>query len=390
MKITFISNYLTHHQIPFSEKMAKMPEVEYCFISTCPMNEERIQMGWKNEISYPFELKAYQGKKNQRKAEELALESDVVIIGSASDRYIVPRLKKKKLTFRYAERFYKKGLNIKNLGHAAVGTWIHHGRFQKYPLYMLCASGYTASDCALFGNYLKKMYKWGYFPKFRKYKEGLNKESEKKCSILWAGRMIPYKHPEMVVFLAEELKKRGYRFRIQMIGDGKLKNSLQKMIDEKKISDCIELLGNKKPEQVRIYMEHSHIYLLTSDFYEGWGAVLNEAMNSKCAVVASHAAGSVPFLIKDGQNGLIYENEKQEHFNQQVIRLIENQEYRNMLGENAYKTIADLWNAETAAERFLKLSKKLLSGDAAEEVFPTGPCSSAEIIKNDWYQCGEK
>jgi hypothetical protein len=34
------------------------------------------------------------------------------------------------------------------------------------------------------------------------------------------------------------------------------------------------------PEEVRVHMEQSNIYLFTSDFGEGWGAVLNEAMNS--------------------------------------------------------------------------------------------------------------
>ena len=49
-------------------------------------------------------------------------------------------------------------------------------------------------------------------------------------------------------------------------------------------------------------MEKSEIFLFTSDKGEGWGAVLNESMNSACAVVASHAIGSVPFLLKDGEN----------------------------------------------------------------------------------------
>ena len=45
------------------------------------------------------------------------------------------------------------------------------------------------------------------------------------------------------------------------------------------------------------YMESSHIFLLfTSDRNEG--AALNESMNSGCAVVASDAIGSVPYLMR--------------------------------------------------------------------------------------------
>ena len=53
-------------------------------------------------------------------------------------------------------------------------------------------------------------------------------------------------------------------------------------------------------------MEKTGIFLFTSDRQEGWGAVLNEAMNSGCAVVASHLIGAVPFLKKKKKNGLVY------------------------------------------------------------------------------------
>ena len=85
------------------------------------------------------------------------------------------------------------------------------------------------------------------------------------------------------------------------------------MIREKKLEDCVHMLGAMSPDEVRKHMEQANIFLFTSDRNEGWGAVLNEAMNSGCAVVASHAIGSVPYLIKNGNNGYIYENEGQLH-----------------------------------------------------------------------------
>ena len=45
-------------------------------------------------------------------------------------------------------------------------------------------------------------------------------------------------------------------------------------------------------------MEESEIYLVTSDRKEGWGAVVNEAMNSGCAVVADHMIGAAPWMIR--------------------------------------------------------------------------------------------
>ena len=108
---------------------------------------------------------AYESNESEKKAKKIAVDAEIVILGSASDNYIIPRLKTKKLTFKYAERFYKTGLTLRNLPHAAAGAWLHHGRFQRYPLYMLCASAYTPADAAIFHNYIGRTYKWGYYPR---------------------------------------------------------------------------------------------------------------------------------------------------------------------------------------------------------------------------------
>ena len=110
------------------------------------------------------------------------------------------------------------------------------------------------------------------------------------------------------------------------------------------------------PEQVRKYMEDAQIFLFTSDRNEGWGAVLNEAMNSACAVVASHAIGATPFLIEHQKNGLIYRDGDRKDLYKNVKRLLDCPQQRMELSKQAYKTIVDEWNAENAAEKVLKLS----------------------------------
>ena len=133
-------------------------------------------------------------------------------------------------------------------------------------------------------------------------------------------------------------------------------------------------------------MEQSEIFLFTSDFNEGWGAVLNESMNSACAVVASHAIGSVPFLINDGENGFIYKNGDEDDLFNKVKILLDNPEKRKEISLKAYKTMTETWNAEIAVQRFLLLSKKLLDGESVNNLFTDGVCNSAIRYKNNWYE----
>lgn len=176
---------------------------------------------------------------------------------------------------------------------------------------------------------------------------------------------------------------------MSIIGNGEMESQLHEMIRSKGVEDCVEMLGAMSPGEVRAHMESADVFLFTSDFNEGWGAVLNESMNSECAVVASHAIGSVPFLIKDGINGLVYENGNQDHFEKQVCRLLDDEAYRRTIGENAYSTISDIWNAQVASGRFVDLAKKMLEDNSAQTLFEDGPCSNAEILDNGWYHANE-
>ena len=198
-------------------------------------------------------------------------------------------------------------------------------------------------------------------------------EGKKKHSILWVARLIPLKHPEAPIEVARQLKAAGYNFQLNIIGVGPLREKLEKLIKKYALEDEVCLLGAMSPEAVREYMEESEIFLFTSDKNEGWGAVLNESMNSGCAVVASDAIGSVPYLLNDGENGLTYKSGKVKDLYKKVKWLLDNPDKRKEMGEKAYQTLVETWNAETAAERLLALIEDIQKGEGIR--FVSGPCS---------------
>lgn len=381
MKIAVVSNYLNHHQTSFCTAMCRELGEDFHFISTEGMEAERMQLGWKMDEIPPYEIRSYQSEEQRKRAYEVLENSDVVIIGSAPDALIQNRLKQKKLTFKYNERFYKTGTPLKRWFRDAAAAWLHHGRFQRYPLYMLCASAYTAADAARFGNYKNRCYKWGYFPETIKY-ESIEQllQGKQTNRLLWVGRMLNWKHPEVPVEAARNLKAQGYDFHLDMIGTGPMEDIIRQMIVRYGLEDCVTMLGSMSPEQVREHMERVAIFLFTSDQGEGWGAVLNEAMNSGCAVVASHAIGSVPFLLEDGENGLIYRSGDVDMLCDRIEDLLDHPEKQRTLGEAAYNTIVSEWNARCAVERLLQLSQVLLNDNEDASLFDHGPCSKAEII----------
>ena len=376
MKLFFLSNYYTHHQKPTCEEWHKLTENSFTFVGTESFSDERKQMGW-GEDAADF-VREY--TESLQPAIDAA---DAVILGSAPRSLVKTRLEANKTVFQYSERIFKKGYNHLKWLPRVYRFYKNYGRYKS--LYLMAASGFTAADFAKHFTFIGKSYNWGYFPKTKRYDIQTLLEKKDTHRILWCGRMIDWKHPEMAISLAERLQKEKIPFQLDMIGNGEMDAVLQNAVEEKGLRDCVRFLGSMTPEKVREEMEKAGVYIFTSDFNEGWGAVLNEAMNSGCAVVASHAIGAVPFLLKHGENGLVYQNQSDDDLYGKVKALLTQPEKQKDLGESAYRAITELWNAELAAKRFLAMTEKIEKNGKCD-LFDDGPCSRAPIIKNNWFK----
>ena len=372
MTITFVSNYINHHQIPFSNAMYEQLGQDYCFIQTEPMEEERRNMGWSLEegrIPYVHCLYEEEDFCNRK-----IMESDCVLAGwSGREDLIEQRLNAGKLTFRISERIYREGqwkaISPKGLYH----KYKEHIRYRRSPAYLLCAGAYVASDFRLIHAYPGKMLKFGYFPELRTYEgdELWDKKRKDGVDIIFAGRFMPLKHPEYMIRLAADLKQQyldGSKktktgapisdIRIHMAGSGQMEEELRKLTQKLQVEEMVNFYGFQSPTAVRDLMEKCHIHIFPSNHLEGWGAVVNEAMNSGCGVVACKQAGAVPYLIQDGENGFTFQGGYEELL-QKVTVLIEDPELRLRMGKAANKTIAQYWNAEHAASELLRVIKEV-------------------------------
>lgn len=384
MKVAFVSNFFNHHQSSFSYYMDELTDHNYYFIATEPMTEERKSMGW-GDIQIPWYIKNYYDVPSE--CMNIINEADVVIFGSAPYALFKDRLRKGKLTFAYSERLYKDGYEIWKLPIRLVKFWNKYGRYKN--LYLLCASAFTAADYAKTLTFLGKTYKWGYFPPFEKRENVSQLICQKPTSVvelLYVSRLIPLKHPELPLQVAAKLKEENIPFHLTMVGNGEMKQTVEATIANVSLENHVSMIDSLSPGQVREYMDKANIFLFTSDKHEGWGAVVNESMNSACAVVASSEIGSIPFLLEDGQNGFIYKAGDFDDLYTKVKKLCQDQALREKMGMAAYHTIAEAWNAESAAMRFLELTNDIKAHRASTR-YQTGPCSKAIILKDGWYPC---
>lgn len=381
MTFTFVSNYINHHQIPLCEALRRELGDDFTFIQTMPMEEERIAMGWGVDVrQLPYVQCLYQDEYACRRT---IAESDVVLFGwSQREDIAAERLASGRVTMRVSERLYREGQWKAVSPRGLAAKYQEHIRYRKKNVCMLCAGAYTASDFHLIGAYPGKLFRWGYFTRLRTYSEeqfNTMKVQDGRLHIVWAGRFIPLKHPEYVVRLAGTLRDKGCPFFIHMLGDGELEPQIRQDVDQAGLAESFRFYGYTEPEQVRDVMEQCHIHLFTSNHLEGWGAVVNEGMNSGCVEVVNEQVGAAPYLIRHGVNGLVYPKDRYGKMEALVLDLFENWETRSRMGRAAYETIRDVWNAEYAAKELLRFAEGLLRG----EIVPgkEGPLTAAPILR---------
>lgn len=381
MTFTFVSNYINHHQMPLCEALRRELGDDFTFIQTMPMEEERVAMGWGVDVrQLPYVQCLYQDEYACRRT---IAESDVVLFGwSQREDIAAERLASGRATMRVSERLYREGQWKAVSPRGLAAKYQEHIKYRKKDVCMLCAGAYTASDFHLIGAYPGKLFRWGYFTRLRTYSEeqfNTMKVQDGRLHIVWAGRFIPLKHPEYVVRLAGTLRDKGCPFFIHMLGDGELEPQIRQDVERAGLAELFRFYGYTEPERVRDVMEQCHIHLFTSNHLEGWGAVVNEGMNSGCVEVVNEQVGAAPYLIRHGENGLVYPKDRYEKMEALVLDLFENWETRRRMGRAAYETIRDVWNAEYAAKELLRFAEGLLRG----EIVPgkEGPLTAAPILR---------
>lgn len=362
MKVVYISNFFNHHQSALADAFYRSTEGNYWFIEMMEMPAEQINLGYP-QFNRPFLVKYFE---TPEYADRLISEADVVIHGEAPVSLIRKRLQRGQLTFHDNERRYK--------------CWV---KYLKWPIYtynsltlnkgyLLCASAFASRDFGLSGMAEKKCFRWGYFTKVEELKNR-KYQTDDVVSIMWCSRFIYLKHPELPIKLAAILKVKGYRFKLDLFGDGNKLQATKSLANKLKVDDVVTFHGSRQNDEILKEMRNHDIFLFTSDQNEGWGAVLNESMSSGCAVVASHDIGAVPYLIKDGVNGMIYKSCDVNSLAEKTMFLMDNAAERIRMGKEAYRTMSETWNAEIASRNLLRLAESLLKNE--KFIISDGPCS---------------
>ena len=382
MKIVFYSNYLNHHQVLIADELYRLLGDDYRFVATLHRNEKELKGGL-DYSSRPYCILAGESDSAHAEALSLAQEAEVCVFGACSQEYAVARARQKNcgLSFEMGERWLKRGLVNILSPHLLRWRLNYMLFFHRRPFYKLCASAFAAADDRKLFTYRGRHYKWGYFTAVDgayKVEASEYADSVLDCKLhrlMWCSRFLDWKHPELAIRLAVNLKSKGYCFKLDMYGSGEMEVSTKQLAHELQVEDVVQFHGALPNAEILQAMRQHDIFLFTSGRYEGWGAVANEAMASGCALVASDAIGCTPYLVKEGLNGFSFASESVEALTERVEWLLNHPEQMRLMQDEASRTMREVWSPAKAASALLQLIEDLQHGRKCSIL--DGPCSMA-------------
>lgn len=403
MKFVYRGNVLNYHIKPLADELYKILGEDFIFIMDAPVVEKRDAEHDRGDMTSdcPYALNMAESEVCRMKGQELIENCDVLFTLACYSKQFVERMKQNKITIFYNERIFKPSF-LKPYHPKVIANMLwYHKRFQKKRTYMFCASAYLPGDFSVYGAYKNKLYKWGYFIKT----DPISWNELKKCkdhnqiSIAWIGSLSSensWKHLEKMIPVAQKIRELNIDAQIHVIGEGDRKSYFEQLVKQNDLAEVMRLYGSVPNDKVREILHEANIFVTTSDYEEGWGAVLNEAMNAGCAIVASHAAGSTPYLIRDNQNGIIYDGVS-DYGNldmvNQVVELCQNKQKRSDLGQTAYQDYMANWTAENAAQSLIAFCEQAMRNTSGIQirVRDDGPCAMAPAIREgDMYSIIKK
>ncbi len=121
--------------------------------------------------------------------------------------------------------------------------------------------------------------------------------------IVCVGRICVEKGQENLVKAMAELKRRGIRAELELVGDGPLRERIEGLISTFGLQDSVKISGWATSAQVFEKLAEARIMALPSTS-EGLPVVIMEAMARGRPVVSTYIAG-IPELIRDGKEGFL-------------------------------------------------------------------------------------
>lgn len=155
-------------------------------------------------------------------------------------------------------------------------------------------------------------------------------------TIVFVGRLTPFKNPELFVQAAHKASIKNDRLRFVMAGDGELRNSLEDSVRKFRLERELQLCG--QVDDVDEIYRIGHIFVACSSIENFSSLSLFEAMAHGLAIIATNV-GETQSIIRNYETGLLIKDGDPKALSDCILLLAEDSQLRESLGMKAAEEV---------------------------------------------------
>lgn len=292
MTFAFHTNCVSPHQVPLAREIVKcIGEANYRYIYTTPLTGERRNMGW-HVLSEPWIVSETDAPQQC----QVWLENCDLLMSGLRDIDLFERRAAKGLkSFYVSERWFKPPIgalrmfvpSFRKMGRRFV-RWANSS-----PVSRVFAIGpWAQKDFVRMGVSPEKIVEWGYFVEPSGVCRVKEMRNDGVLRLLWCGRLVALKQVSDVI-KAIRILPETTKVELTIVGDGPEQERLMKLAK----GLPVVFLKSQPIEKIREIMCAHDTFVFPSNGFEGWGAVVSEALEEGMNVIGTYECGAPPTLL---------------------------------------------------------------------------------------------
>ncbi len=178
-------------------------------------------------------------------------------------------------------------------------------------------------------------------------------------NILFVGRLIQFKAPDLVIEIGKIIKEKdSLSFKIRIVGHGDMRPVLENMIKEYDLEKNIILSGPRTQEEIIPIFLESDIFLFPGITWqkraENQGLVIQEAQAMQLPVIISDAGGMKEGVI-DGVTGFVVPENDINVFVEKIKLLANDPGLRKRMGEAGRNFVVENYDINKLNEKLIQI-----------------------------------
>jgi len=147
--------------------------------------------------------------------------------------------------------------------------------------------------------------------------------------------------------------------KLLIVGEGEYKNTLKELVKKIGVEKNVIFETFIPYEDLPKYFNLADIFVNSTIRENGYDLTLAQAMACSKVVISSNI-GSVPTIIKDGENGLLVPKGDVNSLTESIIRIWSEADLRKKIEEEGRKTVVKEFSVESMVEGTIKVYEKVL------------------------------